>query len=186
MKNKISKKIIGTLIVLSIIATIGAVIVSADSDEDNEEKNLPIGFFGRHPKCRKNPFLSELTDKQREEIKEIRETMEEEGKTPDEIREAIKQQLESYGIEIPTIKERIDIEIEKTEKKLEILEYIKELLSENPDLTREEIRENVESKFDIELPDFNEEGMNFRHKFRGRGCNNIGEDFSFNYQTKKM
>ena len=173
MKNKISKKIIGTLIVVSILATIGAVIVSANTDENNEGNNWPIGFKDRHPMFGKQPYFSELTDEQREEIKEIRVTMEEEGKTPEEIREAIKQQLETYGIEIPTMEERIDIQIEKTEKRLEILEYIKELLAENPDLTREEIRNNVEEEFDIELPEFNEYGMNFIYGSKGRCCEKL-------------
>ena len=186
MKQKLSKKIIGGLIAISILATIGAVIVSADITNDNENKNWLFTCGGKEPMNEGHPFLSELTDEQREEIKEIKETMEEEGKTQEEIREAIKQQLETYGIEIPTMEERIDNAIAQTEKRLEILEYTKELLESNPDLTKEEIRNLVEEEFDIELPEFNEEGMNFHHRFRGRGCYNQGKDFSFNDKTTIM
>ena len=170
MKNKISKKIIGGLIVVSILATLGAVLVSADISENDEEKNCSIGFRGKKSMIGRHPFFNELTEEQREEINEMKTTMEEEGKTPEEIREAIKLQLESYGIEIPTIEERIDNAIANTEQKLEILNYIKEALAENPDLTKEEIRNLVEGEFDIEFPEFNDNGMNFQHGFRGKHC----------------
>jgi uncharacterized protein YpuA (DUF1002 family) len=164
MKNKISKKIIGGLIVVSILATIGAVIVSADINENGKDKNWPFRFKARHQ------FFSELTEEQRDEIKEIKDTMLEEGKTKEEIREAIKLQLESYGIEVPTIEEKLDNSIANTEQKLDILNYIKEALDENPDLTKEDIRNLVEEEFDIEFPEFNEDEMNFKHGFKGRHC----------------
>jgi len=168
MKNKKSKKIIGGLIVASILATIGAVLVSADINENNENKNWFFNFRGKQSMNEIHPFFSELTEEQREEIKEIKETMEEEGKTSKEIREAIKLQLEAYGIEIPTIEERIDNVIANTGKRLEVLEYIMEILAENPELTREEIRNFVEEEFDIELPESGEKCVNVRHGFRGR------------------
>ena len=129
-----------------------------------------------------HPFFSELTEEQREEIKEMKETMEEEGKTQEEIREAIKQQLETYGIEIPTMEERINNAIVQTEKKLEILEYTKELLESNPDLTKEEIRNLVEEEFDIELPEFDENGMRFRHGFRGKHLEDFQSGCTYNTQ----
>ena len=173
MKKKISKKIIGGLIVASLLATIGAVIVSADIGEDTEEKNWPFDFGWRKRMENRHKIMCELTEEQREEIKELKETMEEEGKTPEEIREAIKQQLESYGIELPTREERLDMAIENTEQKLEILKYIRELIEDNPELTKEEIRDLVETEFGIELPEFDGNGMNFRRGFRGRNCDEI-------------
>ena len=170
MKKKMSKKIIGGLIVASLLATIGAVIVSADIGDETEEKNWPFGFGLKKQMQNRHKIMGELTEEQREEIKELKETMEEEGKTPEEIREAIKQQLESYGIDLPTREERLDMAIENTEQKLEILKYIRELIEDNPELTKEEIRDLVETEFGIELPEFDGNGMNFRHGFRGRNC----------------
>ena len=168
MKKKMSKKIIGGLIVASLLATIGAVIVSADIGEDNEENNWPFGFRMKQKIENRHKIMCELNEEQREEIKELKETMEEEGKTPEEIREAIKQQLESYGIDLPNREERLDMAIENTEQKLEILKYIRELIENNTDLTKEEIRDLVETEFGIELPEFDGNGMNFRRGFRGR------------------
>jgi hypothetical protein len=173
MKKKMSKKIIGGLIIASILVTIGAVIVSADIGEDNEQKNWPFGFKWKKQMENRHKIMCELTEEQREEIKELKETLEEEGITPEEIREAIKQQLESYGIDIPTREERLDMAIENTEQKLEILKYIRELIEDNPDLTKEEIRDLVETEFEIELPEFDGNGMNFRPGFRGRNCDDI-------------
>ncbi len=170
MKNKISKKIIGGLIVVSILATLGAVLVSADISENDEDNNWPFNFRAKQSMIEKHPFFSELTEEQIEEIKEIKVTMEEEGETPEEIKEAIKLQLESYGIEIPTIEERLGNAIANTEKRLDVLEYVKELLVYNPDLSREDIRDLIEEEFDLEFPEFNEGGMNFRHGFQGKHC----------------
>ena len=125
-----------------LITTIGAVVVSA------------------HP-----GFLSDLTDEQKEELKDIRQSLIEDGATCEEIRETMREQLESYGVELPTREEMIDKKIERTEKRLEILNRIKELIEENPDITREEIREIISEEFDIEFP---EDGNGMMHRPKGR------------------
>ena len=120
MKNT-SKKVFGGFLVVMLIATIGAVVASA------------------HP-----GFFSEITEEQKADLKETRETLIEEGTTSEEIREAMREQLESYGIELPTREEMLDKQIERTEQRLEILNRIKELVNENPDITRDEIREIIQ------------------------------------------
>ena len=55
-------------------------------------------------------------------------------------------------------------------KRLEILERTKELIENNPDITREEIREIIQSEFDIELPANMGNGMGFRHRGRCGSC----------------
>ena len=186
MKNKISKKIIGGLIVASILATVGAVIVSADIIENEENSNWPFAFACKRQMNYRHQILSELTEEQREEIKELKETMDEEGKTPEEIREAVKLQLESYGIEIPTREEILDDAIANTEQRLEILNYIKDLITENPDLTREEIRDLVEDQFDLDLPEFDENGMNFRYEFHGKRFGGFQSGCSFKDQGTEI
>jgi hypothetical protein len=145
--KKTSKKIFGGILVVMLLATIGAVVVSA------------------HP-----AFFSELTDEQKEELKEIRQTLKDEGATWEEMRESMREQLEEYGVEMPTREEILDHKIELTEQKLEILNRIKELVVENPEITRDEIREIISEEFELELPE-NGNGMMYRHKGR---CGRFG------------
>lgn len=141
--KKTSKRILGGFMVVMLIATIGAVVASA------------------------NPgFLSDLTDEQKQELKEIRYALKEDGASCEEIRDAMHEQLESWGIEPPTREEILDLRIERTEQKLEVLNRIKELIEENPDITKEEIQEIIQEEFNLEFPMGNGNGMKYRKGFR--------------------
>ena len=105
--KKAHKKILGGLIVVTLLATIGAVVVSASPG-----------------------FLSDLTDEQKEELRALRQELRDEGATCEEIREAMHEQLESYGIDLPTQDEMLDKQINQTRQRLEILERKKELREE--------------------------------------------------------
>jgi hypothetical protein len=59
----------------------------------------------------------------------------------------------------------IDKKIEQTELRLKILERTKELIEENPDITKEEIRDIISGEFELELPE-DGQGMMFRHRCR--------------------
>lgn len=133
--------------VAGLLATIGAVVVSASP-----------GFF------------SDLTDEQKEELRELRQELRDEGATWEEMREAMREQLEEYGVELPTREEMIDMRIERTQQRLDVLERIKELIQENPDITNEEIQEIIQEEFELEMPGEGF-GMMHRHGFcRGPGC----------------
>jgi hypothetical protein len=147
MKKTTSKKILGIGLVVILIATIGAVVTSA------------------HP-----GFFSELTDEQKEELKETRENLIEEGATCEEIREEMREQFESYGIELPTREEMLDKQIERAEQRLEILNRIKELVNENSEITQEEIRDKISEEFELELA---ENGNGIMHRSKGR-CGRFG------------
>ena len=125
--KKTSKKIVGGLMATMLIVTIGAVVASA------------------------TPFFSNLTDNQKQEIKDLREELRDAGATKEEMREAMRTQLEEYGIELPTREEIIESKIQHTQQRLEILERIKELIQENPDITNEEIREIIQEEFELEF-----------------------------------
>ena len=127
--EKTSKKILGGILVVMLIGTIGAVVASA------------------HP-----GFFSELTDEQMEELNELRQELKDSGATWEEIKEATHEKLEEYGIEMPTREEIIDMKIEHTQQKLDILERTKELIQENPDISNEEIREIIQEEFELEEP----------------------------------
>ena len=143
--KKITKQIFGGLMVLAILGTIGAVVVSA------------------HP-----GFFSELTDEQKAELKETRETLIEEGATCEEIREAMHEQLESYGIDLPTRDEMLDERINSTKQRLNILERKKELREEGYEW--EEINEIIQEEFDIEYPLHEGKGMGYRRGFNRGSC----------------
>jgi hypothetical protein len=143
--KKTSKKIIGGLMAAVLLATVGAIIVSASPG-----------------------FLSELTDEQKAELKDLRDTLRNEGATCNKTREAIQEKLESYGIKFPTREEMLDEQINKTQQRLDILLRIKELIKENPDITQEEINEIIQEEFNLEYPNGMCEGRAFGHGF-GRG-----------------
>lgn len=138
--NKKSKKIAGGILAVMLIGTIGAVIASA------------------HP-----GVFSELTDEQKEEIYDLKQELIDAGASREEIKETMRAQMEEYGVELPTREEMLDKRIEQTEQKLEILKRTKELIQENPDITKEEIREIIEEEFGIEIPDCM--GMKPRHGY---------------------
>ena len=142
--KKITKQIFGGLMVLVMLGTIGAVVVSA------------------------HPFFSELTDEQIAELKDLRETLRDQEATHEEIREAMNEQLESYGIEIPTQDEMLDKQINSTRQRLEILERKKTLREEGYEW--EEIDEIIQEEFDIEYPLFEGKHMGHRHGFNGGPC----------------
>ena len=136
--KKTSKRIVGGILVVLIISTIGAVVASA------------------HP-----GFFSDLTDEQKEELNELRQGLIDEGANCSEIREAMHEQLEEYGVKFPTREEMLDNNINRTKQRLEILERTKEIIQENPDITEEEIREIIQEEFELEMPD---EGFGMKHR----------------------
>lgn len=140
-KNKMKKqgtKIIGGLMVAMIIATIGAVLVSAETEdaEDTEEWHMP--FIGR------GMFSQDLTDEQQAELEELITSLSEEGATIDEINEAVNQLLDEWGI----LDERLDNKIEQTQEQLAILERADELRDQG--YSWDEINDIIQGEFDID------------------------------------
>jgi len=168
--EKTNKKLVGGLMVVMLIATIGAVIASAASEDDTEQST----FWGRRAMYRPQPFFSELTEEQKAEIQEIESSTKEEA-TPEEIRAAIKEKLEEWGVELQIpeltdeeLDERLDNAIERTEQRLEILQRRKELREQG--YSYEEIREMMQEEFGLEAPAGEGQGMMFGHGFRCGPC----------------
>ena len=130
--------------VLAIIGTIGAVVVNA------------------------HPFLSELTDEQRDELKELRDSLIDGDATQEEIRETMHGQLESYGIEIPTKDEMLDKQINTTRQRLEILERKKTLREKGYEW--EEINEIIQEEFDFEHLPYEGKRQGYRRGFNHGSC----------------
>ncbi|MFX1555255.1 MAG: hypothetical protein ACFFBV_15130 [Promethearchaeota archaeon] len=164
--KKASKKLAGGFMVVMLIATIGTVIASSADDETTEDDTKHTtfwGFWGRGTmRFGSENLFYELTDEQEEEIMQIKETMIDEGATCEEIREAIMQKLDEYGI----LDKRLDNAIEQTQQRLKILERQKELRAEGK--TWEEINEIIQEEFELEFPDG--EAMMSQHGFRRGFC----------------
>jgi DNA-binding transcriptional regulator YhcF (GntR family) len=156
MKKTTTLKILSSLMVILLIGTIGAAMVSAEDTTNNLEteqkdfENCPKGM-------RPPPFLDELTDDQQEELKNLVETLKEEGATREEIHTAIQEKLEEWDITIepPTLtdEERDEIlakKIEKTEQRLEIMNRVQELRDQGYDY--EDIKDIIKEEYDIEPP----------------------------------
>ena len=126
--------------VVMLIATIGTVLASAQTTEDDLSWGIPM--MGRAPYC-----MTELTEEQHEELNEL-----------------INEKLEEYGVELPTRDELLDKQIERTEQRLEILTRQKELRDEG--YTWEEINEIIQEEYDLESPVDDGQGMMFQRGFR--------------------
>ena len=148
MKKMTRNKLVGTLMIVTMISVIGAAIVNAETEETNENA-IPKGWSGRMMQQRM-PFFSELTDEQQQELNTLREELQTNDATPDEIQQAITEKLSEYGIDMPTTEERLDQQIEQTEQQLEMLKRQKELLGEG--YSWEEIRDIIQEEFDLQQP----------------------------------
>lgn len=134
------------MIIIAFIATLTVILVTAETDDENDEEKSSFEF--RHEKRRgeHQPYTFNLTEEERIEIELLRESMIEEGATPEEIHEAVTTKLAEFGFDLPDRDEQLDNEIEQTKKQLEILERQKELRDEG--YSWDEIQDKIEEEFD--------------------------------------
>ena len=159
------KKLVGGLLVGLLIATVGAAFATGQTDDttddaiDNEPPQMPFG--GRHdmiglgnnttnesPLMRFGhmigPYTSELTDEQQTELEELMTSLREQNASPDEIRTAIQEKLDKFGV----LDTQLDNEIAQTEQRLTILNRQKELRNEG--YSWDEINNIIEDEFGVE------------------------------------
>ena len=123
-KNKMKKqgiRIIISIIVAIFLATIGTVLVNAEIEDETEDCHLLL--HDRGEMFIHSNFDDELTDDLQAEIDDLIISLNEEGATNEEIREAISAKLDELGI----LDERLNNAIEQTEQRLEILNRENEL-----------------------------------------------------------
>jgi len=53
------------------------------------------------PQAREPPWMSQLTNEQKEQIHQLVDSLRNSGATPEEIREAVNAKLQEWGIEVP-------------------------------------------------------------------------------------
>jgi len=174
--KKSSKKFVGGLMVVMTISTIGVILVSAQSIESDIQDIYQKPFEGRWKMCRPEPFKFNetrvgpfsynLTEEQQTEINEIMENLRESGANCSEIRAAIQEKLDEYGI----FDVQLDNAIQQTQQRLEILNRKKEL--RNQGYNWDEINQKILDEFGVEALTGEGYGMMFRHGGRGFGPNN--------------
>ena len=166
--KKVSKKLLGGFIVVILVATIGAIFASAQSD-DETEMDTPE----QYNRCFREPgfmhigdrnLFYELTDEQEEEIVQLKETMIADGATCEEIKEVIMQKLDEWGI----LDNRLDNAIEQTEQRLEILNRQKELREQG--YSWEEINDIIKEEYELESFPGYSPGMDFESGFHKGKC----------------
>jgi len=189
MKKTTGKKLIVSLLIIMVLAIIGAVLVTAENsnttlneedvsaetvditqndeninvetNDETEVDNKLTTFWGRGHIRSQIHFFFDLTEEQQKELDEKITNLREEGASCFEIREAIFAKLDEFGV----MDKRLDYEIEFTEKRLEILYRQKELREEG--YNWDEIRDIIQEEFDLELPTGDGKDMMFEHSFRG-------------------
>jgi hypothetical protein len=158
------KKLVGGLLVGLLIATVGAAFATGQTDDttddaiDNEPLQMPFG--GRHCMIRPGnnttseppqmpfgnmigPYASELTDAQQTELEELMTNLREQNASFDEIRTAIQEKLDEFGV----LDKQLDNEIAQTEQRLTILNRQKELRNEG--YSWDEINTIIEDEFGL-------------------------------------
>jgi len=189
--EKSSKKIVGGLAAVMLIATIGVVFASAQNYEINRDIALQENFWGRRQMCgprpfdsnstgpfpskliRIGPFFSELTEEQQEQLTEIITNLRDQGANSSEIRAAIQEKLDEFGV----FDQRLDNEINQTQQRLEVLNREKELRGQG--YSWDEIRTIIQDEFGLNYPMYDGHGMMNRHGF-GRGLHRDFRDFDSN------
>jgi len=142
------KKLVGGLLVGLLVVTVGAAFATGSTDDitddamDKEPPQMPFGK--RHGMFGLGLFASELTDEQQTELKELMRSLREQNTSPDEIRTAIQEKLDEWGV----LDTQLDDEIAQTEQRLIILNKQKELRAEG--YSWDEINSIIEDEFDLE------------------------------------
>ena len=131
--------------------------IKAAVDSKLTEWGIEVPEFKNGAKRRHPPFLNDLTEEQREEIKDIVQDMRENGASREEVKAAVDSKLTEWGIEVPeSERPRLPPWMNNLtdEQKEEIKTTVEELREAGA--SREEIREAVKKKLEewnIELPE---------------------------------
>jgi hypothetical protein len=145
VQHKMNKKLIGGLTVVALVAAVGVVFASAETNGTTSNSVFPMNFWqrqstseppkhnattrnfcGRQPMPGYGPFYANLTEAQQAELKALMETLRSQNATPQEIRAAVQQKLDEYGV----FDRQLNNAINQTEQRLQILNREKELRSQ--------------------------------------------------------
>lgn len=160
--KKQQKKIFGGVLIVVLLATVGAILVNAETPEN---ATLFRPMFGCRPNQFMQPIFKELNEDQKQELHELYEDLRENNATHEEVINAVTEKLESWGIDIPTRDEMLDQQIQNAQNHVELLERKKELREEGYEW--DEIQEIIQEEFDLPLHPENMMKHPFKHGRRG-------------------
>ncbi|HVQ01268.1 MAG TPA: hypothetical protein VMT57_07120 [Candidatus Thermoplasmatota archaeon] len=163
MKNT-HKKLVGGLLICVLLTSIAAAFATAQNDTtttttDSQPPQLPFGgrpvgnatgnmTTGACPPMPMGfmigPYSSLLTDEQRIELEDLMTSLREQNATPDEMRTAIQEKLDEFGV----LDTQLDNEINQTEQRVTILTREKELRDEG--YSWDEITKTIADEFGSE------------------------------------
>jgi len=171
-----SKKFVGGLVVVIIITTIGVIIANAQTDDTSSDDLSQKPYEGRRQMCgpepypsnetKFKPFFYNLTEEQKTELNELIQSLKDSGANSSEIRNAIQEKLDEFGV----LDEQLDNAIEETQQRLEILNREKELREQG--YSWNEINQIIQDEFGLEAPVGEGQGMMPRHSGRDFGADN--------------
>jgi len=156
-KMNTRKKLIAGLTAAMIIGIIGAVFATAQTDgttldstthkmsRNTQDQNRTRFFDGNmtHGMGMFGCFDYNLTTDQQTELQQLMTTLRDQNATPQEIRAAIQQKLEEFGV----FDTQLDKQIAQTEQRLTILNREKELRNQGYNWT--EVRNMIQDEFDL-------------------------------------
>jgi DNA-binding transcriptional regulator YhcF (GntR family) len=145
-------KMIIVISLLALVILVGGIfstlnVFGVEKDDDGLKRRCKVP----------NPWMYDLTDEQRQEIRDLLEELRESGATIEEVKEAIDLKLTEWGIEIPNkgMRQRQPWMPELTDEQREEIKQLIEELKESG-ASREEIKEAVDAKlveWNIEIPE---------------------------------
>ena len=174
------KKLIGGLLAGLLVATIGAALATGQTDDATDDTSnestptTPIDVpFRDH--CGMMGFGMcgyDLTDEQQTELEELMTSLREQNATPDEMRTAIQEKLDEFGV----LDTQLDNEIAQAEERLTILNREKELRDEG--YSWDEITSILEEEFGLDNAIGFQMGMMGPHGGPGHEFHGEFQDFT--------
>ena len=181
------KKLVGGLLVGLLIATVGAAFATGQTDDttDDATRDTTTDSLLQMP-CGDRPgmiglgqYASELTDEQQTELEELMTSLREQNASPDEMRTAIQQKLDEFGV----LDTQLDNEIAQTEQRLTILNRQKELRDEG--YSWDEIQNIIEDEFGSENTTGVDRNMMGGHGFGHGPCGNPAEFMALEEESEQ-
>jgi Spy/CpxP family protein refolding chaperone len=172
-KMKARKKLIAGLMAAMIITTIGAVYATEQTDGATTNTTPQKIFRDKQDLNRTMPFECNLTAEQQTELQELLTTLRDQNATPQQIRAAIQEKLDEFGV----FDMQLETQIAQTQQRLAILNREKELRGQGYNWT--EIQTIIQNEFNLQNTTYDpgmiyEPGFGCEPRGRGHGFPSMG------------
>lgn len=176
------KKLIGGLMAAMIIATIGAAIATAQTGDTTTTTTPQVKVPGTEGMNRFGPCGYNLTTEQQTELQQLITTLKDQNATGKEIRAAVEQKLEKFGV----FDAQLDEQITQTQQRFTILNREKELRNQGYNWT--EVRQMIQDEFGLQNSTAGGYGALFDHGPDHGSCKepfSRSQDFSSNEKREQ-